>query len=142
MQKLSYIVFIALLSIASCKKDDNTSTNSNNNNNNNNNNPQPVLTGGKGGSYSIVVFSKKDDKGIITRIFMKYAADKAPSDTTGYDENYTSVAEPGYGLHAHFNKLTTGTYYIMAQAGTAKKDTVIKITDGQPAEADIDLLLK
>jgi hypothetical protein len=123
---------LILLIAVSCKKDDNTSTN----------NPQPALTGGKGGNYSIVVFSKKNDTGIVARIFMKYAADKAPSDTAAYDEKYTSVAEPGYGPHAHFNSLTAGTYYIIAQAGTAKEDTGITITNGQTTETDIDLQLK
>lgn len=101
-----------------------------------------VLKGGKGGNFSIVVFTKQNSTFVSARVFMKYAANAAPSDTNGYDEKYTAVQEPGYGNHAHFTKLTTGTYFIRAMYNTVMADTVIEIKDSTAVETDITLQLK
>lgn len=101
-----------------------------------------VLKGGKGGNYSIVAFTKQNTADVNARVFIKYAANTAPVDTNGYDEKYTAVAEPEYGTHAHFNKLTTGTYFIRAMYNTIKADTVLEIKDSTVAEIDFTLQLK
>lgn len=108
-----------LLTIAACnKKADTAGTNNNTN----------TLKGGKGGNYSIVAYSKMNDTGVKARIYIKYAADKAPADTSLYDEKGTAVPEPGYGAHVHFNNLAEGSYYIRAVYNGAGNDTVINIS--------------
>jgi hypothetical protein len=101
-----------------------------------------VLKGGKGGNFSIVAFSKQNSTWVNARIFMKYAANVAPADTNAYDEKYTAVPEPGFGSHAHFDKLTTGTYFIRALYNTKMADTLIEIKDSTAIETDITLQVK
>lgn len=102
--------------------------------------------GGKGGTYGIAVFSRFNNKGIASRVFVKYAAAKAPADTTLYDEKSNTMTEPGYGPHAHFNNLTKGTYYIFASGIsnniTVKADTVLWLTDSSLTIQDIYINLK
>ncbi len=102
--------------------------------------------GGKGGTYGIAVFSKYNNKGMASRIFLKYAAAKAPSDTALYDEKSNTMTEAGFGPHAHFNSLKKGTYYIAASAninGTRIiADTVLWLTDSSLTNQDIYINLK
>ena len=104
--------------------------------------PEPVLTGGKGGSYSIAVFPEQSDTGVTGRIFIKYASNTAPQDTSHYDEAKTAQAEPGEGPHAHFEELTAGTYFIRAINGSAHADTIIALSSSSPDETDVHLKLK
>jgi hypothetical protein len=106
--------------------------------------PQPrTLTGGTGGPYKIAVFTTNQiDSGVEARVFIKYAANKAPGDTTQYDEAKNAEAEPGFGPHVHFNNLKTGTYFIKATHSSTAADTAIVLTDNSPAETELTLRLK
>ncbi|MBS1771868.1 MAG: hypothetical protein JST82_03345 [Bacteroidetes bacterium] len=105
--------------------------------------PSPtVLKGGKGGTHNLVPFAKRNGGGVAARVFLKYAADKAPADTNNYDEKATAVSEPGYSHHVHFKYLTAGTYVIRAMYDVVKADTVIVITDTSGIELDFDMNMK
>lgn len=104
-----------------------------------NNNGGITLNGGKGGSLYLAIFPTYKGKGIASRIFMKYAANTRPADTTLYDEKYNTMTEPGYGPHAHFSALKAGTYYIYirSNSGNYSADTVLNLTDSSPKSQDI-----
>jgi len=108
--------------------------------------PITIYEGGTGGDYGIAVFSKFNNKDIASRIFLKYAAIRPPSDTSMYDEKSYTMIEPGYGPHVHFNKLKKGTYYIFASENTnntnIKGDTVLWLTDSSLKTQDIYINLK
>lgn len=101
----------------------------------------PILQGGKGGSYSLAIFPVKDT-GVTARVFIKYGADKSPGDTTRYDAAITAKAHGDEAAHAHFNMLTTGTYFIHALYNGATADTVIAISRASDIEQDIKVYLK
>lgn len=104
--------------------------------------PVIPLGGGIGGNYSIVVFPRLHDTGVIARIFIKYASNTAPSDTNSYDMAKTSVTATGKEPQVHFDSLYTGTYFIRAIYGAAYADTIIAIDSKAPAETDAYLHLK
>jgi hypothetical protein len=106
---------------------------------------KPVLQGGKGGDYSFVVFTKQNNLGHASRIWLKYAADKKPADTSLYDEAHNTITEPGFGPHVHFNLLKKGSYYVHAasQSNSAlQADTVIVLKDSTAKAFDFNLQLK
>ena len=104
--------------------------------------PVIPLGGGIGGNYSIVVFPRLHDTGVIARIFIKYASNTAPSDTNSYDMAKTSVTATGKEPQVHFDSLYTGTYFIRAIHGSAYVDTIIAIDSKAPTETDAYLHLK
>ena len=98
------------------------------------------LTGGKGGTHNVAIFCLNGGKGITARVYLKFAAKKAPADTNTYDEKFGTMTEPGYGPHAHFNSLTPGTYYFKwMAAGNISADTVLVITEASPNNQDIEI---
>ena len=104
--------------------------------------PNNTLPGGKGGDYAMAFFSKYQGRGKASRIYIKYGADKQPSDTTRYDEALNTMVEPGFGPHVHFENLKTGTYYIHAQADALTSDTVVVLTTSSKKSQDLTLTLK
>lgn len=108
--------------------------------------PQIVLEGGTGGKFNVAVFSKYNNKGISSRVFLKYASLQAPADTSFYEEKSNTMVEPGYGPHAHFNKLKPGTYYFFASGVSSgnlvKGDIVLSISDSSSMNQDIYIHLK
>lgn len=101
-----------------------------------------TLQGGKGGNYSIAVFTKYNGAGKSSRIFLKYAADKHPGDTSLFEEKSNTITEPGFGPHAHFNSLMVGTYYVYCQTNNLKADTVLVLDTLSAKSSDIYLNLK
>jgi hypothetical protein len=100
------------------------------------------LQGGKGGDYNVVVVPKEGIYTRAARVFIKYAADKAPADTTQYDERENTMIEPGFGPHVHFSKLKQGTYYIYAETPQALQgDTVLVLSDSTPKDLEVKLQL-
>lgn len=105
--------------------------------------PTPnFLEGGKGGTFMIAIFTKSAGKNQSSRVYLKYAAESAPADTSLYDEKDNTMVEPGFGPHVHFNNLKTGTYFVHAATKTnLQADTVIQIlnTDAQSRDLYINL---
>lgn len=101
-----------------------------------------TLKGGKTGDYAIALFSTWQGKGIASRMYLKYAADKAPADSSLYDERQNTMTEIGFGPHAHFVLLSQGTYYFYVLSGLHAADTVINIAEGRPKSTDVYLELK
>jgi hypothetical protein len=101
------------------------------------------LEGGLGGNYGIAIFPKHDGLGVGSRVFIKFAANKAPNDTTGYDAKDNTMIEPGYGPHVHFDKLKIGTYFVFAKALNSNMvaSKVIQILPNSPKSQDIDIEL-
>lgn len=129
MRKTNFLILLLLFSFSqACKKDKVVV-----------NNPVNTLSGGKGGSLYLAIFPTYKGKGLASRIFLKYAADQPPADTTQYDEKYTTMTEPGYGPHAHFSALKPGTYYIYMHSlsGNYSADTVLRLSDSSPKSQDI-----
>lgn len=101
------------------------------------------LQGGKGGNYSIAVFTKYNGAGKSSRIYFKYAADKHPGDTNLFEEKSNTMTEPGFGPHAHFNSLTVGSYYVYClSTNNLKADTVLILDALSAKSGDIYLNLK
>lgn len=107
--------------------------------------PSLVLPGGKGGNYYLAVFTKHNTSGVNSRIYLKYACNSKPVDTSMYDEAYNSMTEPGFGPHAHFGQLKKGVYFIYARSigGSTlmEGDTVIQLTDSSSTGFDFNLYL-
>jgi hypothetical protein len=106
------------------------------------NNVVDTLKGGKGGQFSVALFTTFAKKSAKARIYLKYAANKAPADTNMYEEAKNTMTEPGYGNHAHFTALQPGTYYFKAQGLGVKSDTVIVITNTSKETQDAYLDMK
>ncbi|RYD78957.1 MAG: hypothetical protein EOP53_10380 [Sphingobacteriales bacterium] len=102
----------------------------------------PKLEGGKGGNFDRAFFSVLNGKGVSSRMFLKYAADKMPSDTTLYDERGNTITEPGFGPHFHFEDLKKGTYFLHIKSATAQADTTFFLTDSSAEDMDIKINLR
>jgi hypothetical protein len=78
--------------------------------------PTPVvLTGGTGGTFTLTAHVEHHGVPIPNaRVFLKYAANEHVADTSKYDERKTEVVHHGGQPHAHFSKLTAGTYWVYA----------------------------
>lgn len=72
--------------------------------------PKPPLTGGTGGNSSITLFPKHHERAIPgVRIWIKYAANEKPSDTSKFD---TVIQCAPTALSGKFSLLKKGSYYI------------------------------
>ncbi len=129
MKKLVFVMAATAAAFASCTKEFPPTLD------------DPILQGGKGGSYSLAIFPVTDT-GVAARVFMKYRADKSPGDTSRYDAAITAKAHGDEAAHAHFNMLTTGTYFIHAVYNGAVADTTITISRASEIEQDIKVYLK
>ena len=104
--------------------------------------PWQQLQGGKG-EYIISIFTRHNGVGKDSRIFLKYAANTNPGDTTLFDDRSNTMVEPEFEPHSHFGSLTIGTYYFYCMAkGNLTADTVLVIEKLSPKSFDVNLSLK
>ncbi len=131
---ISSICLLALLCLTffSCKKENNPTPQGNTN----------PFKGGKGGNHNVIIFTGHNGGALHSRVYLKYAANTMPADTTLYDDIQNTMVEPGVGPHAHFSYLKEGTYYFYCKVGAFTADTVLTIDSTSAESIDAILNLK